>query len=60
MKITNIAEFKGHHIETDEGEHYQYTRYAPDIWVVRMGESDEPVYDCEGMEALFQEKLRAR
>lgn len=48
MKITA---FTAHSVEHD-GE--LYTRYGPDNWTVRMGESDESVYRCEELEAEFQ------
>lgn len=44
-------------VETDEKEQNYYTRYSSDNWTVRMGESDEPLYDCEEIERLFQEWL---
>jgi hypothetical protein len=59
MKITKAHEIKGHHVETDEYDFNQYTRYGPYSWFVTMGESDEPVYDCVEIEALFQEYLKS-
>ena len=34
-----------------------YTRYGADNWTVRMGESDETLYNCEEIETLYQEWL---
>ena len=58
MKILDVRESKSYNVETDEPELYLYTRYGSDNWYVRMGESDEPVYDCEEIEALFQEYIK--
>ena len=52
MEIDNVEKIIGFVVETDDG---LYTRYGPDSWMVAMGESDEPVYYCEELEALFQE-----
>ena len=60
MKIESISEMRAYHIETDEDEYYCYTRYGPDCWYVTMGESDEPFYDCEEIERLFQDKLAGK
>lgn len=59
MRITEAHKIKGHHVETDETDYNQYTRYGPDCWFVTMGESDEPVYDCEEIEALFQAYIQS-
>ncbi len=41
-------------VTTDEDVYNEYTRYSATNWTVRMGESDEPVYDCKELEDLFQ------
>jgi hypothetical protein len=43
MKIINVISIKGHVVEIDLTDEFynQYTRYGPDNWSVRMGESDE-------------------
>ena len=58
LKIESIKETKCFYVVTDEEEYYQYTRYGAYCWYVRMGESDEPVYDCDEIEKLFQEYQR--
>ena len=55
MKIKSIRKIESFRVETDDDELYDYTRHSSDCWYVRMGESDEPVYDCEEMEELFQQ-----
>lgn len=40
-----------------ETEDASYTRYSEDCWFERMGESDEPVYDCTELEELFQDYI---
>lgn len=42
---------------TDE-EYNQYTRYSDNCWTVTIGESDEPVYDCEELEMEFQKIMK--
>ena len=60
MKIIDVTPIKVHVIETDSTDEFynQYTRYGADIWFVRMGESDESFYNCEEIEALFQEYIK--
>jgi len=55
MKITDVTPIKGVRVTTDEDEYNEYTRYGPDCWYVQMGESDEPVYECQELERLYQE-----
>ena len=54
MTTIRVSEIKVHIVETDEKEFNTYTRYNPANWTVRMGESDEQVYDCKELEAAFQ------
>jgi hypothetical protein len=37
-----------------------YRRYGPDSWFVSIGESEEPVFDCNDLEAAFQAACKAR
>ena len=55
MTITDISEIKSVLVETTESD---YTRYSPDNWYVRMGESDEPVYNCDELEAEYQKYIK--
>ena len=57
MKIEEITKAEIHFVTTDEEDYYKYTRYSATNWTVRMGESDEPVYDCEELESMFQSAL---
>ena len=59
MKIVKAEELRVIRVETDESEYSNYTRYSSDCWYVQMGESDEPVYDCEELENLYQKYLKA-
>jgi hypothetical protein len=59
MNIKSVTPQTVHFVETDGDDLYQYTRYGADNWTVRMGESDEPVYRCEELEAAFQAFLSA-
>ena len=58
MKIIDVWKIKGHNVETDGKELYSYTRYSSDDWYVSIGLSDDPVSDCEEIEALFQEYIK--
>lgn len=40
-------------VTTDEKEYNQYIRRGPESWYVCMGESVEPLYDCEEIEKEF-------
>lgn len=55
MKILSVTCVTSFSVETDEDEYNEYTRYGENCWMVRMGESDETVYDCEELEKLYQE-----
>lgn len=58
MKITSISKSNGITIFTDEEHNNHYTRYDWDSYTVRMGESDEPLYNCEKIEKLYQEYIK--
>ena len=55
MDFISIETAKIWHIETTEDEFNKYTRHSAGCWTVTMGESEEMVYDCEELEAKFQE-----
>lgn len=44
-------------VETSEGD---YRRYGPDTWYKRMGESDEPFFNCEEIEDAYQQYTSRR
>lgn len=52
MKITKVEPVTYIMIETNEGTYY---RSSKDSWYVWMGESLEPHYHCEEIEALYQQ-----
>ena len=57
MEITEVTKIVCFLIETDDEYQNEYTRYSADNWTVRMGESDEALYNCKEIEALYQEWL---
>lgn len=54
IKIEEIREFVSHTVETDENT---YTRHSSQCWTIVMGESEEPVYDCNELEKAYQEYI---
>lgn len=54
MTIQEVHPIASHLVVTDEKPWNVYTRYGPDSWMQRMGESYEPVYECAELEAAFQ------
>ena len=54
MKITEITKSTIHYVVTDEEDYCEYTRHSALNWTRVIGESDEPVYCCEGLESMFQ------
>jgi len=53
MRITEVNQFTGFFIVTDEADQNEYIRLSRDNWLVRMGESYEACYDCEELERLL-------
>jgi hypothetical protein len=51
MKILKTVELKAIFVETEDDTYY---RYGPNSWMIQMGESQEPVYFCEELEAEYQ------
>lgn len=54
MKITHIEKLEAFIVHTDDNEKQEYTRYSAESWTLRIGDSDEPVYDSSKIEKLFQ------
>tara|TARA_B110000977_G_C10614254_1_gene313498 strand:+ start:25 stop:450 length:426 start_codon:yes stop_codon:yes gene_type:complete len=54
MKITEVTEIQCSYIETNEEYPNEYKRYSPYNWTVLLGESNEPVHNCEEIEELYQ------
>jgi hypothetical protein len=57
MNITEIRKHTIYYLETDEEGCNFYTRHSADNWSMRIGESDESVYDNEiiaELEAAFK------
>ena len=53
MKIRSVSKHTVHVVITDSDVFRDHTRWGPESWTVRMGESDEQVYDCEELEKEF-------
>lgn len=53
IEITEIQEFTAHRVETQDNT---YTRYSSMCWTIVMGESEEPVYNCDELEEAYQKK----
>jgi len=59
MKVLNVTEVTEHFVETDQEEFDGYYRRSKrGDWEVRMGESWEPHYNSEEIEAAFQEFIK--
>lgn len=54
IEIEEIREFTAHRVETQDNT---YTRYSSMCWTIVMGESEEPVYDCEELEKAYQNHI---
>lgn len=54
IEITEIHEFTAHRVETKDNT---YTRYSSMCWTIVMGESEEPVYDCNELEEAYQKYI---
>jgi hypothetical protein len=57
MKIDSITHISATQVITDESEFNEYIRYGQDCWYIRMGESEEPVYNSIELERLYQEYI---
>ena len=57
MKIEKVQKITVFLVTT---ENRTYSRYSADTWYESMGESDDPVYNCENLEKLFQEYLNTQ
>ena len=54
MRIKEVTKSTVFYVKTGGNEPRQYTRYSSDNWSVLMGESEEPVYECQELEEEFQ------
>ena len=54
LTVTKIQNCISEIIEVDGGDNEIYRRYSADNWEVLMGESWEPLYNCEEAEAAYQ------
>jgi len=55
--VLNVTPIKSEIIEMSGEWPTTYERSGPDSWMVQMGESWEPVYDAEDLEAAYQKHL---
>ena len=58
FKVLHSGDILGITVETDEDKYKNYIRYGADCWFVSMGESSEPVYDCEELELAYQQHIK--
>lgn len=58
--IKEIERSEIYYVTTDEKEYNEYIRYSAGSWMVRIGESEEPQYDCEELEAEFQRMMEEK
>lgn len=54
IEIKEIREFTSHTVKTQDNI---YTRHSSMCWTVVMGESEEPVYDCDELEEAYQKYI---
>lgn len=55
MRIDKITRRESFEIEVSDDNYEYYIRYSPDVWYVRMGDSEEPVLDDEKVKELETE-----
>ena len=55
MKIKEVTRAVIFYIETDQEDYNRYIRWGSNCWTVTVCESDEPVYNCEELEQMFQD-----
>lgn len=58
--IKEIDKSEIYYVTTDEKEYNEYIRYSSNNWMVKIGESEEPLYDCEELEAEFQRAMEEK
>jgi hypothetical protein len=54
-RVTNVSPIAAEYVEFDGKD--RHIRYAADNWAWCVGESTEAVFDCEELEAAYQEFL---
>jgi hypothetical protein len=54
VKVDTVTYFSGETVEF-AGDPTTYYRYGWDCWYIRMGESEEPLYDSNYHEQAYQE-----
>ena len=52
--IKGIEKSEIYYVTTDDEDYNEYIRYSSSSWMVRIGESEEPIYDCDELEKEFQ------
>ena len=52
--IKGIEKSEIYYVTTDDEDYNEYIRYSSSSWMVRIGESEEPIYDCDELEKAFQ------
>lgn len=50
--IKGIEKSEIYYVTTDDEDYNEYIRYSSSSWMVRIGESEEPIYDCDELERV--------
>ena len=58
MKVTSVELMRGESVTLSETEYTTAIRYSADNWMLLMGESFEPVYCADDLEAAYQKFKR--
>ena len=59
MQIERVYPVSSHIVEVSGNEFSTYERCSADNWQVLMGESWEPVFFCEELEAAYQAYIKS-
>jgi hypothetical protein len=58
MEIKEVTKAIIFYVKTDDEDCCRYIRYGANSWTVITSENEEPVYDCNLLEQMFQEWKR--
>jgi len=56
LEIEECTKQQVHIITCNDG--HEYKRFGSESWFITYGSSDEEMYFCEGIEAVFQEYIK--
>lgn len=52
--IKGIEKSEINYVTTADEDYNEYIRYSSSSWMVRIGESEDPIYACDELEKEFQ------